>query len=183
MNDRAARHFWDDMMRASLSGDKSAYRLLLASVMSYIRLVVRRASRQGSGAGGFDVEDIVQEALPSVHPKRHMRDPSLSLWLGAIARHKTSDAFRRLGGRVMVSVEDFAQMLAEPVRAESGLGDAERLLAILTERERRIVRAIKMDERSAAGVGRELNMTAGVVRVALHRAQKSLSELFGKTKT
>jgi RNA polymerase sigma-70 factor, ECF subfamily len=184
MSDRVAPDAWDDMMRASLAGDKAVYRSLLASITPYVRLVVRRAMRQGAGSGALDVEDIVQDVLLTVHLKRHTWDPTLPLapWLGAVTRHKTIDAFRRSGGRVMVSIDDFAEVLAEPARAEPGLGDAERMLAALTDRDQRIVRAIKMDERSASEVGQELGMTEGAVRVALHRALKALSERFGTTR-
>jgi RNA polymerase sigma-70 factor, ECF subfamily len=182
MAERIAGDAWDNMMRASLAGDQVAYRSLLTAITPYIRTVVRRVASRGSA--GFDTEDIVQDVLLAVHLKRHTWDPALPLvpWLGAVTRHKTIDAFRRSGGRVTVSIDDFAEVLAEPARAEPGLGDAERMLAALSDREQRIVRAVKMDERSAADVGRELGMSEGAVRVALHRALKSLSERFGTTK-
>jgi RNA polymerase sigma-70 factor (ECF subfamily) len=183
MADRIADGSWDDMMRASLAGDQIAYRSLLAAITPYIRVVVRRVAHRSGSANGFDVEDVVQEVLLAVHLKRHTWDQALPLvpWLGAVTRHKTIDAFRRLGGRVMISIDDFADVLAEPVRAEPGLGDAERMLSALTDREQRIVRAIKIDERSAAEVGREMGMTEGTVRVALHRALRSLAKKFGTT--
>jgi RNA polymerase sigma-70 factor, ECF subfamily len=183
MAERIAGDAWGDLMRASLAGDQFAYRSLLTAITPYIRMVVRRVANRGSG--NLETEDIVQDVLLAVHLKRHTWDPALPLvpWLAAVTRHKTIDAFRRSGGRVTVSIDDFAEVLAEPARAEPGLGDAERMLAVLTDREQRIVRAIKMDERSAAEVGQELGMTEGAVRVALHRALKSLSERFGTAKT
>ncbi len=180
MAGRTAGDSWEDLMRASLAGDQNAYRSLLVAITPYIRVVVRRVADRGSSAVAVDVEDVVQEVLLAIHLKRHTWDQTLPLipWLGAVTRHKTIDAFRRLGGRVMAPIDDFAEVLAEPVRAEPGLGDAERMLSALSDRDQRIVRAIKMDERSAADVGRELGMTEGAVRVALHRALQALSKRF-----
>jgi RNA polymerase sigma-70 factor, ECF subfamily len=185
MIDRIAADTWEELMRASLAGDQSAYRALLTSITPYVRLVIKRSLRHGGGNSGVDVEDIVQDVLLTVHLKRHTWDTALPLspWLGAVTRHKTIDAFRRLGRRVMVPIEDFSDVLAEPVKAEPELGDASRMLSMLTDRDQRIVRAIKLDERTAAEVGHELGMSEGAVRVALHRALKSLSEIFGKSKT
>jgi RNA polymerase sigma-70 factor, ECF subfamily len=182
MAERIAGDAWDDMMRAGLAGDQSAYRSLLGAVTPYIRLVVRRVANRGGGSV-VDVEDVVQDVLLAIHLKRHTWDPALPLapWLGAVTRHKTIDAFRRHGGRVTVSIEDFTEVMAEPAAAEPDLGDAERMLATLPEKQRRIVRAMTMDERSAAEIGQELGMTEGAIRVALHRALKTLAAKFGTT--
>jgi RNA polymerase sigma-70 factor, ECF subfamily len=40
------------------------------------------------------------------------------------------------------------------------------------------VQAMTLEERSAADIGRELGMTEGAVRVALHRSLKLLAEKF-----
>lgn len=171
---------WEAKMRAGLAGDAAAYRSLLAAITPFVRLVVRRSFSRG-GIGGVDVEDIVQDVLLAVHLKRHTWDPSLPLapWLGAVTRHKTIDALRRAGGRITVPVEDLAEVLAAPAQTASDHGDAERMLAVLPERQRSIVRAMTMEERSAAEIGRDLGMTEGAVRVALHRALKLLAKRFG----
>jgi RNA polymerase sigma-70 factor (ECF subfamily) len=169
-------------MRAGLAGDAASYRRLLAEIAPFVRAVVRRSFNGGS-AGHVDVEDVVQDVLLAVHLKRHTWNPDLPLvpWLGAVTRHKAIDAFRRVGGRVMVPLEDLAEVLAEPAPPEPVHGDAERLLAALNERQRRIVRAMTLDERSAADVGRELGMNESAVRVALHRALKALAAKFGSS--
>jgi RNA polymerase sigma-70 factor (ECF subfamily) len=169
-------------MRAGLAGDAAAYRALLVSITPYVRLVVRRSFGR-NGLSGVDVEDIVQDVLLAVHLKRHTWDPTLPFapWLGAVTRHKTIDALRRAKGRVMVPVDDLAEVLAEPAGFEPDLGDAERMLAVLPDRQRRIVRAMTMEDRSAAEIGRELEMSEGAVRVALHRALKALARRFGRS--
>jgi RNA polymerase sigma-70 factor (ECF subfamily) len=166
-------------MRASLAGDSSAYRTLLVDITPFVRAVVRR-SLQGAMSGAADVEDVVQDVLLAVHLKRATWNPELPLapWLAAVTRHKAIDALRRSGGRLTVPIEDWSDVLAEPAPAAADLGDAERMLAVLPDRQRRIVRAMTMEERSAADIGQELDMSEGAVRVALHRALKALAERF-----
>ena len=166
-------------MQASLAGDQVAYRSLLAAITPFVRAVVRRAVTHGRA--GVDVEDIVQDVLLAVHLKRHLWNPALPLapWLGAVTRHKTIDAYRRSGRHVAVPIDDFEEFLAEPVVAEPDLGDAERMLATLPEKQQTIIRGMTMNDRSAAEVGQQLGMSEGAVRVTLHRALKTLAARFG----
>jgi RNA polymerase sigma-70 factor (ECF subfamily) len=170
-------------MRAGLAGDVAAYRRLLGAITPFIRAVARRGL-QGVATGGGDVEDVVQEVLLAVHMKRHTWDRTLPLapWLAAVARHKAVDALRRSGARTTVPLDDVESFLAEPAPPEAARGDAERMLAALPDRQRRIVQAMTLEERSAAEVGRELGMKETAVRVALHRALKGLATRFGDDK-
>jgi RNA polymerase sigma-70 factor, ECF subfamily len=167
-------------MRAALAGDAASYRNLLQEITPFVRAVVRRSV--GGGALGGDVEDVVQEVLLAVHLKRHTWNAALPLtpWLAAVTRHKTIDALRRAGKTATVAVDDLAEGLAEPAQGEPSHGDVERMLAILPERQQRLVRAMALEERSAADVGREFGMSEGAVRVALHRALRLLAATFGK---
>jgi RNA polymerase sigma-70 factor (ECF subfamily) len=173
---------WGDQMRAALAGDAAAYRALLAAVAPHVRAVVRRAFARG-GRGNGDVEDVVQDVLLAVHLKRHTwnQDLPFAPWLGAVARHKTIDALRRQGGRADVPVDDLAEVLADTAVRSPSHGDAERMLATLGDTQARIVRAMTMEDRPAAEIGRELGMTEGAVRVALHRALKTLAARFGSS--
>jgi RNA polymerase sigma-70 factor, ECF subfamily len=171
-------------MRAGLAGDAAAYRMLLVEITPFVRMVVRRSFHRG-GLATVEIEDIVQDVLLAVHLKRHTWDPALPLapWLGAVTRHKTIDALRRGGARIIVPIDDLAEVLAEPAPAEPSHGDAERMLAALPEKQRRIVQAMTLDERSAADIGGELGMSEGAVRVALHRALRFLAGRFGAART
>ena len=166
-------------MQASLAGDQVAYASLLTAITPYVRAVVRRAVMRGRSSN--DAEDIVQEVLLAVHLKRHLWNPALPLapWLGAVTRHKTIDAFRRSGRHVAVPIDDFEEILAEPAAAEPDHGDAERMLATLPDKQQVIIRGMTMNDRSAAELGQELGMSEGAVRVALHRALKTLAVTFG----
>jgi RNA polymerase sigma-70 factor, ECF subfamily len=171
-------------MRAGIAGDAVSYRTLLVEITPFVRMVVRRSFNRG-GLATIEIEDVVQDVLLAVHLKRHTWDPALPLapWLGAVTRHKTIDALRRNGSRITVSVDDLAEVLAEPAPAQPNHGDAERMLSALPDKQRRIVQAMTLDDRSAADIGGELGMSEGAVRVALHRALKSLAGKFGAART
>jgi RNA polymerase sigma-70 factor, ECF subfamily len=170
---------WEALMAAGLTGDAAAYRSLLSGITPFIRSAVRRTFTRG-GLGAVDIEDIVQDVLLAIHLKRHTWDAALPLapWLNAVARHKTIDALRRHGGRTTTPIDELADVLPDERSANPGHGDAERILGVLPDKQRRIVQAMTLEERSAADIGRELGMTEGAVRVALHRSLKLLAEKF-----
>jgi len=168
---------WAEMMRAAIAGDEAAYRRLLVSIGCSVRAMARSAlSRAGAGDG--DVEDIVQETLLAIHLKRETWDGGsrLSPWVFSIARHKLIDAMRRRGARRFVPIEDFEEILAAPPEADPhARSDAERLMRQLAPRQLDIVRAISLEGESISATAERLAMSEGAVRVALHRALKSLA--------
>lgn len=183
--DESREATWAVWMRAALDGDAGAYRRLLAALTPVLRVAAARGLAR-AGAGGADVEDVVQEALLAIHLKRHTWDRSLPLmpWVVTIARNKLIDVLRRRGrrgGRVEVPVEDFADVLAAPAdRDPTEARDVDRLLERLGTRQRAIVRAIGVEDQSIAATAERLNMSEGAVRVALHRGLKTLAELHGR---
>jgi RNA polymerase sigma factor (sigma-70 family) len=168
------------LMRAANRGDAEAYRGVLQGLAPMLRGLAKRGFAR-YGLGPEEVEDIVQETLLALHLKRHTWDERRPLlpWARAIAHNKLVDNLRRRGRQQEVPIDDLAPVLAldgEPA-ASAGL-DAGRMLAHLSARQRDIVRAISIEGSSAAEVGRRLGMTEGAVRVALHRALRSLAAAF-----
>lgn len=165
------------LMRMANRGDARCYRALLETLAPRVRSFVRR--RLGRiGRGHEDYEDIVQDTLLAIHIKRHTWDDQQPLgpWVQAIAHHKTIDALRRRGFREHLPLEDYENLLTtgiEPVNAS--VRECNELLTVLPERLRRIVQAISIEGRSAREIGDKLGMSEGAVRVALHRALKTLS--------
>jgi RNA polymerase sigma-70 factor (ECF subfamily) len=168
------------LMRSANRGDADAYRRVLECLAPMLRGLARRGFARG-GRGPEEVEDIVQETLLTLHLKRHTWDERQPLlpWVRAIARNKLIDNLRRRGRQQEVPIDDLAPALAlSPEAAASAGVDAGRMLASLRGRERDIVHAISIEGASAAEVGRRLGMTEGAVRVALHRALRSLAATF-----
>jgi RNA polymerase sigma-70 factor (ECF subfamily) len=164
-------------MRAALAGDEAAYRRLLSEIGRAIRPAIRAAFARGR-LGDADVEDVMQETLLAIHLKRQTWDSSQKLtpWVHAIARHKAIDAMRRRGVRKAEPIEDFEAVLAAPEQADPhARSDVERLMESLTPRARDIVRSISLEEQSIEATAQRLQMTQVAVRVALHRALKSLA--------
>lgn len=167
------------LMRAANRGDPAAYRRLLEAVTPSLRAIVRRGLARANRAAA-DAEDIVQETLLAMHLKRHTWDESQPLepWVRAIAHHKLVDALRRRGFRDSVPIEDYAHLPADAPKAEDLTpSECSDLLAELPDRQRQIVQGISIEGYSAREMGDRLGMTEGAVRVALHRALKTLAQL------
>lgn len=122
----------------------------------------------------------MQEALLAIHLKRQTWDETQALmpWVRAIAHYKLIDHLRRKGTREHLDIDDYSDVIAAPEADTSGLRDAVTLLSNLPDKQRAIVEGMTIEGRSAREVGITLGMTEGAVRVALHRALKSLADLY-----
>lgn len=168
---------WSSLLAKANAGDSVAYATFLRTITPVLRGVVRA---KGADLGEALCEDVLQEVLLAVHLKRHTWQAGAPVrpWLYAIARYKVVDAFRVRGGKVELPIEDFNEILA----AEAGpdpteAADMARMIGLLDERSGRLVRMIGIEGASTAEAGRALAMTEGAVRVALHRALKTLASL------
>jgi len=170
---------WAALMRAAIRGDAGSYHRLLRELVPHLRGVARRSLAR-HGWGPEDLEDVVQETLLALHLKRNTWDENQPLlsWIRAIARNKMIDNVRRRSRQAHLPLDDFSEWLAGDPESESDSIDAQRLVARLEGREREIVVAISIKGESAREVGRRLGMTEGAVRVALHRALRSLAKAF-----
>ncbi|MGQ0564347.1 MAG: sigma factor-like helix-turn-helix DNA-binding protein [Gemmobacter sp.] len=168
---------WGQLLAAANSGDARAYAQFLQTVTPVLRGIVRA---KGGGLGEAACEDVLQEVLLAVHLKRHTWHFGAPVrpWLYAITRYKVVDAFRAWGRRIDVPIEDFTEVLA----AEAGpdpteAADMAKMIGMLDGRSAEIVRMIGLQGVSVAETGKALTMSEGAVRVALHRALKTLAIL------
>lgn len=163
-----------------MAGDAGAYRQFLVSVTPHMRAVARARCRS-LGAPEGEAEDIVQEVLLAIHLKRGTWDQSRPIgpWLAAIARNKLIDVLRRRGRHVNIPIEEVVDTLqtGDPT-PELSARDVDTLLGQLKAQQRDIVRSISLDGSSIRETADRLQMTEGAVRVALHRALKSLAALY-----
>ncbi len=164
-------------MRAANCGDSTAYRQLLQAITPPLRSLVRA---RGNALGPETCEDILQDVLLAIHTKRHTwrEDAALRPWLFAIARHKVVDAFRARGRKIDLSLDEFVDTLPAETGPDPMQGhDMEKVLAALEPRAAEIVRAFGQQGESTTETANRLGMTEVAVRVALHRALKSIAEL------
>jgi RNA polymerase sigma-70 factor (ECF subfamily) len=163
------------LMVASLGGDAQAYRALLNDVGAHFRAYYARRM-----SGRADVEDLVQETLIAMHTRRATYDAAqpLTPWLHAIARYKLIDHFRRTGRRPTIPLED-AGALTSHADHEDAIArrDVERLLAKLPPRAQSLLRSVKFEGLSTEEAARRSGMSESAVKVAIHRAMKSLSAM------
>lgn len=179
MLDQEMEEEWAALMRMGLAGDSGAYRQFLVGITPHLRATARSRCRT-LGAPDSEIEDVVQEVLLAIHLKRGSWDPSRPIgpWIGTIVRNKIIDALRRRGRRTHVPIEDVMDSLAAEEKAEGLLLlDIDSHLATLKRRQQDIVRSISIDGDSVRETASRFQMTEGAVRVALHRALKSLALL------
>src|SRR6478736_2146990 len=168
---------WAEWLRAANAGDEIAYRRPSEALAPLLRQVVRRGFTR-AGFGNCDAEDVVQETLLAIHLKRQTWDENEALtpWVTAIARHKWIDSLRRRGRHAELQNDDIIDVLpAETPTERLSSRDAERLLSVLSGRQRDVVRAISIEGMSAREAADRFRMSEGAVRVALHRGLSALA--------
>lgn len=173
---------WAEGMAAAQAGDRAAYERLLAELLPVVRRIVAGRWRRPDGG-----EDVVQDILLALHAARHTYDPARPFlpWLVAIARHRLADAARRHGrhrGRE-VDIDRIPEtFLAMPANTFDE-GDARmvrRAVAGLPAGQRRAVELVKLGEMSLAEASAATGMSVGALKVAVHRAVKSLRTVLGR---
>ena len=180
MDGRTREGDWTAWMKAAMSGDAAAYRRFLVAVTPHLRAVARHRCRI-AGIAEADAEDIVQEVLLAIHLKRGTWDQSRPIgpWIAAIVRNKLIDRLRRRGRHLTVPLDDVIDTLGAQEEAGDGRsGDIDGLLSRLKVRQREIVRSISIDGSTVRETAGRLRVTEGAVRVALHRALKTLAALY-----
>jgi RNA polymerase sigma-70 factor, ECF subfamily len=174
---------WGALLAAAQRGDADAYRRFLTSVTPFVRAVARR--RSGSGEL---IEDIVQDALLTVHRVRHTYQPGRPVkpWLTAIAARRTIDAMRRQGriGRRevhdQVAYETFADEAANKEQAEEAAATLARMTRGLSPRQKEALELVKLREMSLAEASAASGQSVPSLKVNIHRAIKKIRLLFPK---
>lgn len=184
----AAEHdaFLADLMRSAQNGDGAAYAELLGRVTPLARQAVWR--RYGF-LQSSDLEDIVQEILLSLHAARATYDPARPFlpWLMGIARNRMADAARRHVRRSNreTTVERLPETFSDPETntSEDAYGDPEalrRAIDRLPASQRQAVELLKLREMSLKEAAAVTGMSIGALKVAVHRAVRSLRSVLGK---
>lgn len=166
-------------MRAAQSGDAQAYRAVLRDCVPVIARVAR-----AQGVRGAAVDDVVQEALLTVHQARATYDPGRPFlpWLRAIARRRAIDALRH-GARRPQEVHDpvaYEREADDGVRPERGIEARESAALVsgavssLPEGQRQAVEHLALRELSLEEASALTGRSKVALKVNLHRALKAL---------
>jgi RNA polymerase sigma-70 factor (ECF subfamily) len=173
------------MVRAQ-DGDRDAYRALLTDMTPYLRAMAARCFKQAS-----DAEDAVQDVLLTVHAIRHTYDPARPFgpWLVAIANRRIIDRLRRQIRARSREIEfshehetflpDAANLPFDDASADAAALHA--AIATLTPDQRLAINLLKLKEMSLKEAAQASGRSVSALKVAVHRAIKSLRKRLGQT--
>jgi len=175
---------WSQLMAQAQAGDRQAYTNLLVSITPYVRALARRAL--GNVA---DVDETVQDVLLTIHRIRHTYDPKqpFAPWLATIARRRVIDRVRvnatlaardaALTDATLVDAATIDPTLDEP-NSHDALFAA---IGMLPDGQRLAVELLKIRELSLKEAAAKTGMTISALKVATHRAYKTLRRLLTTT--
>jgi RNA polymerase sigma-70 factor, ECF subfamily len=164
---------WGDLLAAAQLGDSGAYRAFLEAALPFLRSVARARSWSAGAA-----EDVVQDALLTLHRVRHTYQPGRPVkpWLAAIVVRRAIDANRRLGRIAAREVHDplaHETFADEPANTDEAADAAARLAAImegLTPKQKEAVDLVKVREMSMAEASAASGQSIASLKVNVHRA-------------
>jgi RNA polymerase sigma-70 factor (ECF subfamily) len=173
---------WSILMARAQAGDSQAYRRLLEEIAPYLRALAARRHRDAS-----DIEDAVQDVLLTLHAIRHTYDPTRRFrpWLVAIANRRIIDRLRRQGrlrSRETVLKPELETFPADQANlSEKALDRRDLAEAIdkLPAGQRQAIRLLKIEEKSLKEAAAISGTTIASLKVATHRAIKSLRKILG----
>ena len=165
----------ETLMQQALEGDKHAYAELLRETAHFLRPFLRQKLQADS-----EVDDLLQEILLSIHKVRHTYDGMRPYkpWAYAIAKYRLLDYLRvhyadRLRSAIdMSELENALQDNVTEYRIsyESISGEVSKL----PEKQALIIRMMHQEGYTAKEVAEKIGMTESAVKVAAHRAYKTL---------
>lgn len=165
-------------MAAAQKGDKAAYKQLLQEVTQYTHGYLSKKM-----AGRSEVEDVVQEALLTVHRARHTFDPkrgAFRSWLHAIVESRLMDFWRKQKRKEAheTTSEDELSVLIEAPKEISQLDVDEFKVALeeLSKNQQDILLALKLEGLTIKEAAERFGMTESTVKVTAHRGYKKLKE-------
>ena len=167
-------------MAQAQDANREAYRKLLEGVTPYLRSLAFRCFKQPT-----DLEDVVQDILLTIHMLRHAYDPRRPFgpWLLAIANRRIIDRLRRDTRRrareVELSVEHETFADPETNLHKDTLDEAALSQAIdkLPPDQRQTITMLKLSEMSLKEAAAASGRSIPALKVATHRAIKSLRRL------
>jgi RNA polymerase sigma-70 factor (ECF subfamily) len=173
---------WGGWLAAAQGGDARAYDRLLRDCLPLLRAIARRRI-----ADHAEAEDAVQDTLLTIHRMLATYDPARPArpWIAAIAERRCIDRLRRRGrgaGRES-PIDDHAETLAAPagVTGEDRVANRQLRAAVaeLPESQRTALRLAKLEDLPLAEASARSGLSVGALKVATHRALKTLRRKLG----
>jgi len=169
------------LMARAQQGDQRAYEELLQLLARDARGFI------GRRVGWADwVEDVVQDALLTVHRVRHTYDPGRSFapWFYAIVQSRLVDALRvrkRLAAREVIDDDVLSRQAAASIDQAPSDVSEELASAVsnLPRVQREVVSLLKYEDLSVREVASRLGMSEAAVKATAHRGYKVLRKTVG----
>jgi len=164
-------------MVASQNGDSKAYAQLLTGILPVITNFTKKRVFDASM-----VDDVVQNALLGIHTARGSYDPNqpFTPWMYAVTRYKILDYIRtqkRYSDKISLntdSLETFFALGANTQERSDLQKDLIQAMNTLPKKQQQIITLMKLQGFTAAEVALKLGMSLSAVKVAAHRAYKTL---------
>lgn len=171
---------WSILMARAQDGDAAAYRRLLETVTPYLRSIAARRRHSPS-----DADDVVQDVLLTMHAIRQTYDPQrpFTPWLVTIANRRIADRLRRQGrvrARETVLTAEHETFAAGQANIDGEISDRRELqtaLGNLPTGQRQAIELLKLKEMSLKDAAAVTGMSVAALKVATHRALRSLRHL------
>lgn len=167
---------WEDWMAAAQTGDARAYERLLRAVMPLLRGIARRRI-----ADPAEAEDAVQDTLLTLHQLRHTWDPDRPLrpWLATICQRRCIDRLRARARPLrqavpLAEVPDCVAMALPQAPGHLAALELRAAIAALPRVQRTALTLAKLEELPLAEAAQRSGLTPGSIKVATHRAIRTL---------
>lgn len=175
---------WSQLMVAAQSGDRRSYGQLLREIIPVLQRAIRRLWPMAQSS---EIDDVVQETLKSLHAVRSTYDKSRPFlpWLLGIARYRLLDEQRRnvRFSKREVALDDRDETLfASDTNTDYSETDADNLkkaISQLPPRQRTAMELLKLKEMSLKEASEASGMSVTALKIATHRAMKSLRIILG----
>ncbi len=160
------------LMRSSQEGDSSSYRKLLEETSEILRKTLAVKIYDPN-----DREDVLQEILIAIHLSKHtfLPDKSFLPWVSTIAKYKIVDYIRkkeRMKKREIIRSNEYLPE-KEYFDSEENIKERiEEILDKLSEKQRLIIRLLKLERMSVAETAKVMSMSQSAVKTAAHRIYK-----------
>ena len=167
------------LMARYQSGDAAAFEEIYSLTVGAVRTCLSGTA----GRGGASLGDLVQETYLQVHRARRSYRPATPLrpWLFAIARHVALQAERTHRRKWARHVIQELSGIEGPSESPDVIGKRHltEAMAKLPPAQRQVVWLARVEGMTSAEISRMIGVSAGAVKVRLHRAERKLISWLG----